>query len=316
MKAAYLESYGQPGSLQYGEMPEPVLRKNGVLVQVKAVSVNPVDWKIRQGLLKLILGSKFPIIIGSDFAGIVREVAHGISGYKPGDRVYGAIPAFSGRPGALAEIADVPPKDLRAMPEWLSFEEAASLPIAALTALNGLRRCGIREGTRLLINGATGGVGHFGVQAAKARGAHVTATCSTGNAALARELGADTVFGYGGENRIGKGIQFDAILDAWGKMPDREIYRLLKPDGIYASPLYMPWTIFRASWVRIRFGRKMTSSNMRKRPQDYEELEALIEQGKLKPLIENEYPLDRSSEAFDKAEFGKPRGKIIIKVSK
>jgi NADPH:quinone reductase-like Zn-dependent oxidoreductase len=99
-------------------------------------------------------------------------------------------------------------------------------------------------------------------------------------------------------------------------MPDREIYRLLKPDGIYASPLYMPWTIFRASWVRIRFGRKMTSSNMRKRPQDYEELEALIEQGKLKPLIENEYPLDRSSEAFDKAEFGKPRGKIIIKVSK
>ena len=134
------------------------------------------------------------------------------------------------------------------------------------------------------------------------------------NTELARELGADEVFGYSGDNTIGKGIQFDAILDAWGMMEHREIYRLLKPEGVYASPLYMPWTIFRASWVRIRYGRKMTSSNMRKRPEDYDELEALIEQKKLKPVIENVYPLEKSSEAFDKAEFGKPRGKVIIKV--
>jgi NADPH:quinone reductase-like Zn-dependent oxidoreductase len=314
MKASYLVSYGQPGSLQYGEMPVPVLQKNSILVQVKAVSVNPVDWKIRQGVLKLIQGSKFPRIIGSDFAGIVKEVAPGIADFKAGDRVYGAIPAFSNKPGALAELANVPQKDVRAMPEWLSFEEAAALPIAALTATNGLRRCGVKKGTKLLVNGATGGVGHFGVQAAKAIGAHVTATCSAGNADLARELGADEVYGYSGVNTIKKGTQFDAILDAWGMMANKDIHRLLKPDGIYASPLFMPWTIFRAFWVRIWYGRKMTSSNMRKRPGDYDELEALMEQNKLKPVIENKFPLEKSSEAFDKAEFVKPRGKVIILV--
>jgi NADPH:quinone reductase-like Zn-dependent oxidoreductase len=314
MKASYLVSYGQPGSLQYGEMPEPVLRKNGILVQVKAVSVNPVDWKIRQGVLKLIQGSKFPRIIGSDFAGIVKEVAPGLGDFKAGDRVYGAIPAFSGKPGALAEFALVSQRNIRAMPEWLSFEYAAALPIAALTVLNGLRRCGVGIGTRVLVNGATGGVGHFGVQAAKAKGAHVTATCSAGNRELAMQLGADEVFGYSGDNTIKKGIQFDAILDAWGMMEHKEIHRLLKPEGEYASPLYMPWTIFPASWVRLWYGRKMTSSNMRSRPQDYHELEAFIEQKKLKPVIEDKYPLEKSSEAFDKAEFGKPRGKVIIEV--
>lgn len=314
MKASYLVSYGQSGSLKYGEMPEPVLEENGILVLVKAVSVNPVDWKTRQGVLKLIQGSKFPRIIGSDFAGIVKEVAPGIVDFKAGDRVYGAIPAFSGKPGALAEIAHVNQKHLRAMPEWLSFKEAASLPIAALTATNGLRRCGVWKGTRLLINGATGGVGHFGVQAAKAKGAHVTATCSAENRELALELGADEVFGYSGDHTIGAEIQFDAILDAWGMMLHKEIHRLLKPEGVYASPLYMPWTIFPASWVRIRYGRKITSSNMRSRPLDYDELEALIEQKKLKPVIENIYPLEKASEAFDKAEFGKPRGKVIIEV--
>jgi len=238
----------------------------------------------------------------------------GVVSYKTGDRVYGAIPAFSKTPGALAEIALVRQKDLRIMPEWLSFEEAASLPVAALTATNGLRRCGVQEGTRLLVNGATGGVGHFAVQAAKAKGANVTSTCSTANMEMARELGADKVYSYSGENALDPGLEFDAILDAWGMMAHKEIHRLLKPEGVYASPLYMPWTIFPASWVRIRYGRKMTSSNMRKRPQDYNELEALIEQKKLKPVIEDVYPLEKSSEAFDKAELGKPRGKVIIKV--
>jgi NADPH:quinone reductase-like Zn-dependent oxidoreductase len=109
-------------------------------------------------------------------------------------------------------------------------------------------------------------------------------------------------------------MKFDAILDAWGMMPDEEIHHLLKPEGVYASPLYMPWTVFRSCWVRIRYGRKMTSSNMRSRPEDYDELEGLLRQKKLKPVIEDTYPLEQSSEAFDKAEFGKPRGKVIIQV--
>ena len=314
MKASYLVSYGEPGSLQFGEMPEPVLQKDTVLVQIKAVSVNPVDWKTRQGALKLLLGSKFPMIIGSDFAGIIKEVAPGVVSYKAGDRVYGAIPAFSKTPGALAETALVRQKDLRMMPDWLSFEEAASLPVAALTATNGLRRCGVQEGTRLLVNGATGGVGHFAVQAAKAAGAHVTATCSPSNTELALEFGADEVYSYSGENTPGSGLAFDAILDAWGMMERKKIPGLLKPGGIYASPLFIPWTVVQAAWARIRYGRKMTSSNLRKRVEDFYELETLIREKKLKPFIESVYQLKDSSEAFDKAEFGKPRGKVIITI--
>ncbi|MDF1570897.1 MAG: NADP-dependent oxidoreductase [Bacteroidales bacterium] len=314
MKAAFLTSYGKPGSLQYGALPEPDLRKDHLLVRVKAVSVNPVDWKIRQGVLRLLLGSRFPMIIGSDFAGVVKEVAPGIHEFKPGDKVYGVIPAFSNKSGALAEIAHVRQKDARAMPEWLSFEEAASLPIAALTATNGLRRCGVKTGSKLLVNGATGGVGHFAVQAAKAKGAHVTATCSAGNAELARELGADEVYGYSGENTIPAGTQFDAILDAWGMMERKKIPQLLVPGGSYASPLLIPWTKIQALIARIRYGRKFTSSNMRKRPEDYDELEALIRQKNLKPVIEHTFPLEKAAEAFDKAEFGKPRGKVIILV--
>lgn len=314
MKACYLISYGQSGSLHFGEMPRPVLEKNNLLVEVKAVSVNPVDWKARQGVLKLLKGSKFPMIIGSDFAGVVKQVAPGIVDFKAGDRVYGAIPAFSKKPGSLAEIANVHQKDVREMPEWLSFEEAASLPIAALTALNGLRRCGVREGTKLLVNGATGGVGHFGVQAAKAVGAHVTATCSPANEKLALELGADAVYSYSGNNTIEQGLEFDAILDAWGMMDRKKIRGFLKTGGIYASPLLIPWTVVQAKWNRIRYGIKMTSSNMRKRPEDYAELERLMEEKKLKPVIESVFPLEKSSEAFDKAEFGKPRGKVVIKV--
>jgi NADPH:quinone reductase-like Zn-dependent oxidoreductase len=314
MKACYLVSYGEKGSLQYGDWPEPVLKKDHVLVQVKAVSVNPVDWKTRQGALKILLGSKFPMIIGSDFAGIIKEVGPGVDAYKPGDRVYGAIPAFAKTPGALAEIGIVRQKDLRIMPDWLSFEEAASLPIAALTATNGLRRCGVQEGTRLLVNGATGGVGHFAVQAAKAKGAHVTASCSAANMGLAAELGADEVYTYSGENTLQPGMQFDAIVDAWGMMERNKIRGLLKPGGIYASPLLIPWTVVQAGWAWFRHGRKMTSCNMRKRVEDFEELEAFIEQKVLKPLIDSTYTLEISSEAFDKAEFGKPRGKVIIKV--
>lgn len=314
MKASYLISYGDPDSLQYGELPETVLKKDSVLVQVKAMSVNPVDWKTRQGALKLLLGSKFPMIIGSDFAGIIKEVAPGIVAFKTGDRVYGAIPAFLKTTGALAETALVRQKDLRMIPEGLSFEEAASLTVAALTATNGLRRCGVQEGTRLLVNGATGGVGHFAVQAAKAKGAHITTTSSVANIELAKELGADETYTYSGENTLEPGLKFDAILDAWGKMDRKKIPRLLRPGGVYASPLLLPWTIPQALWARIRYGRKMTSANLRKKDEDFDELETLIRQKKLRPVIESVYQLRNSSEAFDKAEFGKPRGKVIIKI--
>lgn len=298
--------------MQFGELPDPSVKEGTLLVRIKAVSVNPVDWKIKKGLLRILKGSKFPMIIGADFAGVVEEVGPGVEGFEKGFKVYGAISAFSKNPGALGELAVVDLKYVRSMPYFMSFEQAASLPIAALTASNGLRRTHTGRGTRVLINGATGGVGHFAVQMAKAMGAHVTATCSSANSKLAKDLGADEVYGYSGDNTVPDGTPFDAILDAWGMMAYKDIYRLLKKDGIYASPLYMPWTVFGATYVRLRYGRRMTSANMRNLPEDYDELEALIQSGSLKPLIENTYPLEKAADAFDKAQYGKPRGKVII----
>jgi NADPH:quinone reductase-like Zn-dependent oxidoreductase len=314
MKAFYQTSYKKSDNVNYGELPDPIIVENQLLITVKAVSINPVDYKIRNGDLKLIVGSKFPKIVGSDFSGIVKEVGAGVTGFKPGDRVYGAIPAFSGKPGSLAELVSTDVDKVRHIPEGMSFDEAASLPVAALTALNGLRRCEVKQGSKVLINGATGGVGHFAVQIAKAKGAVVTATCSAANSDLAKKIGADNISGYKNEDLAGISDKFDAILDAYGKMNYSDVSRLLKRGGTYASPLFFPNSFFSALWKRIIYGIKLKSSNMRALPEDYAEIESLFASKKLKPVIENTFSLENAGNAFDLAENGRPRGKVIVNV--
>ena len=314
MKAFYQTSYKKTDLVNYGELPDPVPGSDQLLIQVKAASINPVDYKIRNGDLKLIVGSKFPKIVGSDVAGIVKSVGSEVKGFKPGDSVYGAVPPFSGNPGSLAELVVIKPANLRQLPAGMSFEEAASLPVAALTASNGLRRCGIKEGSNVLINGATGGVGHFGVQIAKAKGAVVTATCSEANSELAKQLGADNIYGYKKEDLSGLTDKFDAIFDAFGKMDYSDVRRLLKRGGTYASPLFFPNSYFSALWTKLIYGKKLTSANMRYLPEDYAEIEKLFAEKKLKPVIENRFPLEKTGGAFDVAENGKPRGKVIVYV--
>jgi NADPH:quinone reductase-like Zn-dependent oxidoreductase len=312
MKAFYQTSYKKTDLVNYGELPDPIPGKDQLLIEVKAASINPVDYKIRNGDLKLIVGSKFPKIVGSDFAGIVKSVGSEVPGFKEGDKVYGAVSAFSGKPGSLAELVIIKPGNIRLIPEGMSFEEAASLPVAALTALNGLRRCGIKEGSIVLVNGATGGVGHFGVQIAKAKGYIVTATCSTANSELARQLGADYIYGYKKEDLSGLSNKFDAIFDAFGKMDYSDVRRLLKRGGTYASPLFFPNSYFSALWSKVIYGKKLTSANMRALPEDFSEIEKLFTEKKLKPVIENRFPLEKTGEAFNTAENGKPRGKVIV----
>ena len=312
MKAFYQTSYKKSDNVNYGELPDAVIVENQLLVTVKAVSINPVDFKIRNGDLKLLVGSKFPKIVGSDFSGIIKEVGAGVSGFNPGDRVYGAIPAFSGKPGSLAELVSTDFDKVRHIPEGMSFGEAASLPVAALTALNGLRRCEVKQGSKVLINGATGGVGHFALQIAKAKGAIVSATCSEMNIELAKKLGADKTYRYKKEDIAMISEKFDSILDAYGKMDYSDVSRLLKRGGIYASPLFFPNSFFSSLWRRIVYGIKLTSSNMRSLPEDYAEIESLFTSNKLKPFIENTFSLENAGNAFDLAENGKPRGKIIV----
>jgi NADPH:quinone reductase-like Zn-dependent oxidoreductase len=314
MKAFYSTAYGGPEVSHYGDLPDPSAGNGQLLVEVKAVSVNPVDYKVKRGVARLMSGSKFPRIFGSDFAGVVRETGNGVTKFKPGDRIYGVTPVVWGKPGALAQLLAVDQKYVYAIPVQMSFEEAASLPIAALTALNGLRRCRVSERKEVLINGGTGGVGHFAIQIAKAKGAVVTATCSQGNAELARRLGADYAMGYSREELAKSDKKFDAILDAYGMMDLEDVCRLLKKGGIYATTQIKPFLFFSSLLVQLVYGKKLTSSNIRSKPEDLDEMERLFLDKKLYPVIEKYFSLDHSAEAFELAEHGKPRGKIIIRI--
>jgi NADPH:quinone reductase-like Zn-dependent oxidoreductase len=314
MKAYYSTAYGGSEASVFGDLPDPSAGAGQLLVEVKAVSINPVDWKIRQGVARLVTGFRFPRIFGADFSGIVRETGEGVTGFTQGDRIYGSKSIVFNRHGALAELRAVGQEYVRPVPEGMTFEEAASLPVAALTALNGLRVCGVGEGTSVLINGSTGGVGHFAVQIARASGAAVTATCSGANSDLARRFGADVVMGYSNEELAGCTTKFDAILDAYGKMAPGLVRHLLKRGGTYVSTLYIPPPYLTILLTRLIHGKKLKSANMRRQPEDWQELEELYSTGRLKPFIENIFPLANTADAFDLAVKGKPRGKIIVTV--
>lgn len=314
MKAYYSKAYGNSEASAFGELPDPVAGPGQVLVEIKAVSINPVDWKIRRGDARVVTGFRFPRIFGADFSGIVRETGPGVTAFTKGQRVYGSKSILLDRGGALAELRAVEENRVRIIPEGMSFSEAASLPVAALTALNGLRKCEVGKDTEVLINGGTGGVGHFAVQIARARGARVTATCSRANANLALNLGADVTIDHSTGELWSSGRKFDAIFDAHGHMKAWKIHRLLKPGGAYASTLFIPPPYLAIAVTRLLHGKKLMSANMRSLDQDWQELERLYAEGFLRPLIENVFPLERASEAFDLAMRGGFRGKIIVTV--
>jgi NADPH:quinone reductase-like Zn-dependent oxidoreductase len=314
MKAAYISKYGKNVPFNYGDLPDPVTGENQLLVEVKAVSVNPVDYKIKSGIIRILTGFKFPKILGSDYSGIVKSTGPGVSGVNPGDRIYGALPIIMGKQGALAELAVADSGKAHKIPEGMSFVEAASLPVAALTALTAMRKCEVMPGSSILINGATGGVGHFAIQIAKAKGAFVTATCSNSNSELAKALGADVVTGYSKTDFAANQNKYEAIFDAYGKMDYTDVCRLLKKGGIYASPLFFFPSQISAFFVKLVFNKTLTSANLRGLPEDYEELGRLFTEKKLKPVIEKTFTLETTGDAFEFAENGKPRGKVIITI--
>jgi NADPH:quinone reductase-like Zn-dependent oxidoreductase len=314
MKAYYSKAYGNSEVSALGDLPDPVAGPGQVLVEIKAVSINPVDWKIRRGDARVVSGFRFPRIFGADFAGIVRETGSGATIFSQGQRVYGSKSIIFDRGGALAELRAVAENKIRLIPEGMSFNEAASLPIAALTALNGLRKCGVGKGTEVLINGGTGGVGHFAIQIAKAYGAKVVATCSRANTELAMKLGANETIDHSTGELFSSGRRFDAILDAHGHMRPWQIHSLLKSNGTYASTLFIPPPYLAIAVTRILHGKKLMSANMRSHNEDWHELERLYAEGRISPVIENIFQIEQASDAFDLAMRGGFRGKIIVTV--
>ena len=318
MKAIVYSKYGSPDVLQLKEVEKTFPKDNEVLIKVHAASVNALDWHsltadiflvrlMGMGLLK----PKHPIL-GADIAGRVEAVGHKVRQFRPGDEVFGDIGH-----GGFAECAVAPERFLALKPGSLSFEAAAAVPVAALTALQGLRDSGkVQAGQKVLINGASGGVGTFAVQIAKVFGAEVTAVCSTRNVEQARKLGADHVIDYTKENFTQSGRQYDLILAANGYHPLSAYKRALTPRGIYVMAGGKPAQIFQSmllgGWMSEKDGRKLGGVSAHIDLKDLLALKEMLEAGKIVPVIDKCYSLSEVPEALRYLGEGHAKGKIVI----
>ena len=312
MKAVFYNKYGSPDVLEVGELEKPKINETEILVQAHASSVNPVDWKIRMGGLKILTGNKFPKGLGGDIAGKVVEVGEEVTGFEVGNEVYGKISGFKGN--AYAEYVVAKPEDLAQKPENLNFDEAATVPLATLTAYQALVTRGeLTKGSKVLINGCSGGVGHFGVQIAKALGANVTGVCSTKNVALAKELGADFVIDYTKENVTDKKEKYDIFFDAVANQSYGKIKPILNRNGRYVTTLPAVGVILN-SITGLFSSKKASMINVKSNPQDLQLITEMIENGKVKPIIDKIYPLEDVREAHRYSETGRVVGKLALSI--
>ena len=324
MKAIVYRSYGSPDVLRLEELEKPVPNDFQLLVRVRAAAVNPLDWHYMEGTPYIARLLEFGLLapkntrLGVDYAGTVEAVGKNVSEFKPGDDVFG------GKTGAFAEyICVLADRSVVLKPANLTFEQAASVPVAALTALQGLRDKGkVQPGQKVLINGASGGVGTFAVQIAKSFGADVTGVCSTRNLDLVRSLGADQVIDYTQEDFTKGGRRYDVILDNVANHSLSEIRRVLNPKGIYVligggglndgrwiGPLIRPIkALLLSPFVSQDMGMMLAQQNQK----DLTFLGDLMRAGKVTPVIDRRYTLREVPEAIRYLEQGHARGKVVI----
>ena len=319
MRAIVQDRYGSPDVLTLRDIPIPEVGEDGVLVRVRAASVNALDWHTVRGqpFLTRLEGLRRPrsAVRGADVAGVVEAVGPAVTVFQPGDAVFGM------GTGAFAEFVRGRERNFVAKPARLTFEQAAAVPLAAETALQGLRRGGIQPGQRVLVNGASGGVGTFAVQIAKALGAHVTGVCSTRNVDLAHSIGADEVIDYRCEDLTRSASRFDLVLDIAGSRPLRTTRRVLTHDGtlvVVGGPggrWIAPADRAALAVLLSRFGRgRLVPFLAAPRKDDLVAIAELIEAGKVTPVIDRTFALPEASDAIRYVEAGHARGKVVITV--
>lgn len=315
MKAIVIDRYGAADVLEAREVERPAPTGAQVLLRVHAASVNPVDWKIRNGLLRPAYPTRFPHILGNDAAGVVEELGPQASRWKRGDAVYCAVTG-----GAYAEFLVVDEAQCARKPEKLSFEEAAAIPIAGLTALQSLRdKAGVEPGDRVLVNGASGGVGTFAVQIAAAMGCHVTGVASTRNLDFVRGLGAAAAIDYTRDDFTKQQARYDTIFDVVPNQSFGKCRHLLSPGGAYITTVPGPATFIWGPLTRVGkwVGYRKRCYFILATPKgaDLESLNKLIESGKLSPIIDRTYRLEEMRQAHRDSESGHTRGKIVVTVA-
>ena len=317
MKAFIYETYGPPETLRMAEVDKPAPNTDEVLVKVRAISVNPADWHSMRGkplFSRANLGLLRPKqkILGVDIAGQVEEVGSSVTRFKPGDEVYANL--LDDGYGGFAEYVSVPVNVMSLKPANLSFEEAAAVPMAAVTALQGLRHYGeILPEQKVLINGASGGVGTFAVQIAKSYGPEVTGVTSTRNLDLVRSLGADHVVDYTTTDFARSGWRYDLILDAVGNRSVPDLRRALAEGG-KASVIGFT-SVGKLMGVALRGGKAIAQVAAHATTKDLEQLSELIEAGKVRPEIDRRYPFAEIPAAITYLEQGHARGKVAVGVA-
>jgi NADPH:quinone reductase-like Zn-dependent oxidoreductase len=322
MKAIVYTEYGPPDVFQLKEVEKPTPKEDEVLVKVHAASVNSADATMSRGepfLARLWSGFLKPKyqILGSDIAGRVEAVGSNVKQFKPGDEIFGDIAARGW--GGFAEYVSVPENALALKPTNLTFEEAAAVPQAAVVALQGLRDKGrIKSGQKVLINGASGGIGTFAVQLAKSFGAEVTGVCSTRNLDMVGSLGADHVIDYTHEDFTQNGGRYDLVFTVVGYHSIFDYQRALTPEGIYVGSTNATALIFQVMllgpFISMTGGNKMVNLMAKENQEDLVFLRELVEAGKVAPVIARRYPLSEVADAVRYYGEGHSRGKVVITV--
>jgi NADPH:quinone reductase-like Zn-dependent oxidoreductase len=324
MKAIIYQTYGSPEVLELREVAKPVPKDNEVLIKVHSASANPLDWHRMRGtpiIARMMFGLRRPkdTRLGADVAGRVEAVGQNITQFKPRDEVFGMT---SGSAGAFAEYVCATENRLAPKPANISFEEAASAPVAAFTALQGLRDAGkIQAGQKVLINGASGGVGTFAVQIAKSYGTEVTGVCSTRNVEMVRSIGADHVIDYTKEDFTKSGKQYDLIFDTVANHSVLEYKSALNPNGICSVAGFSTMRHMFQEMIMGTLVSKMGSKTIggmgvaKPNKKDLEIIKELLESGKVKPVIDRRYPLNEVPEAIRYLETSRARGKVVITVT-
>lgn len=332
MKAFVVDRYKSKDAVRLGEMPEPEVRDDDVLVQVHAASLNRLDSKIRDGEFKLILPYRLPLILGNDVAGLVVRVGSKVRRFKPGDEIYGR--PHQGRIGTFAEFIAINEADVALKPNNLTMEEAASIPLVGLTAWQVLiDRANLKKGQKVLIHAGSGGVGTFAIQLAKHIGATVATTTSTANVELVKSLGADVVVDYKKEDFEKVLSGYDVVLNSLDKNTLEKSLKVLKPGGmlisisgppdvLFAREIGLNWflqQVMRLLSFGIRKNAKQRSVSysfvfMRANGEQLSKITSLIESGVIRPVIDRIFPFEATKDALAYLETGRAIGKVVIKV--
>lgn len=331
MKAAYINRYGKTDDVQLDEQPKPSISKDSVLVKVHAVSINPLDLRVLEGEFKAILPVKFPFILGNDFAGVVAQVGSNVTQFKVGDEVY----AKTDSNGSFAEYTIVQQSSLALKPQNISMQHAASLPLVALTAWQALVEIAkVKSGQKVLIHAGSGGVGSIAIQLAKHLGATVATTTSGKNTRWVRELGADIIIDYKTMDFEQELKDYDVVLDTQGGKTLEKSLNVIKrggriisisgpPDRAFAEAIKANWLlkfiIPLLSWsIRNKAKKRdITYSFLFMQPNGYQlsQIAELVEAGKIKPIVDKEYPFSQMNEALEYVNTGRAKGKVVVEIA-